>query len=99
MAQHKTECSYSYMNCTRKVWLFCYRVPLSGQVTIDVLCNPRLYICTDESIIKCEVDSDVELFSETLQNDKTLAQVFHSCVKYLYKVQQTTPYTKSVVMI
>nr|XP_034313075.1 uncharacterized protein LOC117684549 [Crassostrea gigas] len=55
---------------------------------IDVLCSPRLYICTDESIIKCEVDSDVELFSEILQNDKTLAQVFYSCVKYLYKVQQ-----------
>nr|XP_034302761.1 uncharacterized protein LOC117681602 [Crassostrea gigas] len=32
---------------------------------IDVLCNPRLYICTDESLMKCEVDYDVELVKES----------------------------------
>uniref|UniRef100_K1QHF4 Uncharacterized protein n=1 Tax=Magallana gigas TaxID=29159 RepID=K1QHF4_MAGGI len=31
---------------------------------IDVLYNPRLSLCTDESILRCEVDCDLELFDK-----------------------------------
>nr|XP_011429923.2 uncharacterized protein LOC105330056 isoform X2 [Crassostrea gigas] len=32
---------------------------------IDVLCNSRLSMCTDESMMRCEVDYDVELVRES----------------------------------
>nr|XP_011418268.2 uncharacterized protein LOC105321609 [Crassostrea gigas] len=54
----------------------------------DVLYNPRLSICIDESIIKSEVDIDAELFSEVCQNDNTFVQDFHSCVKSFNKLKQ-----------
>nr|XP_034314336.1 uncharacterized protein LOC117684805 [Crassostrea gigas] len=52
---------------------------------IDVLYNPRAFVCTDESFMMSEFDYDAELFYEINHN----ATVYlHRCVKYLYTVEQ-----------
>ncbi|XP_034302758.2 uncharacterized protein [Magallana gigas] len=43
---------------------------------IDVLYNPRLSICTDESIMRREVDYDVELFGESSKVGATTGDLF-----------------------
>uniref|UniRef100_K1R677 Uncharacterized protein C3orf59-like protein n=1 Tax=Magallana gigas TaxID=29159 RepID=K1R677_MAGGI len=69
---------------------------------IDVLYNPRAFVCTDESLIMSEVDYDTELFFEINQNAKIFKVVLHNCVKYLYTVEQLvdSPLTQyQVVML
>ncbi|XP_052685880.1 uncharacterized protein LOC128165415 [Crassostrea angulata] len=61
---------------------------------IDVLYNPRAFVCTDESFLKSEVDYDVELFTEIRSNASrstvnlqgySVAQVLNSPLTH-YKV-------------
>uniref|UniRef100_K1QF40 Protein mab-21 n=1 Tax=Magallana gigas TaxID=29159 RepID=K1QF40_MAGGI len=55
---------------------------------IDVLYNPRAFVCTDESIMKSEVQYDAELFMEIYVNATIHTVNLPSCVKYLYAVEQ-----------
>ncbi|XP_052687003.1 uncharacterized protein LOC128166105 [Crassostrea angulata] len=56
---------------------------------IHVLYNPRAFVCTDESFIKSEVDCDVEFCHKINHNSFSIPTVdLHSCVKYLYTVEQ-----------
>nr|XP_011418263.2 uncharacterized protein LOC105321605 [Crassostrea gigas] len=70
---------------------------------IDVLYNPRLFVCADEILIKSEVDFDKELYSEINCRDTTSRIVDpHSFEKYLYSVEQLvdSPLTQyQVVML
>ncbi|XP_011418263.3 uncharacterized protein [Magallana gigas] len=55
---------------------------------IDVLYNPRLFVRADEILIKSEVDYDTELFFEINRTATVHTVNLHSCVKYLYTVEQ-----------
>ncbi|XP_065922209.1 uncharacterized protein [Magallana gigas] len=55
---------------------------------INVLYNPRAFVCTDENNMKSEFDCDVEFFSEIHRNAFIHPENLHSCVKYLYTVEQ-----------
>ncbi|XP_011418331.3 uncharacterized protein [Magallana gigas] len=55
---------------------------------IDVFYNPRASIHIYEGIIKSEVDIDIELFTEVFHNGNTPPGNLHSCVKYLFTIQQ-----------
>uniref|UniRef100_K1P1I3 Uncharacterized protein C3orf59-like protein n=1 Tax=Magallana gigas TaxID=29159 RepID=K1P1I3_MAGGI len=54
---------------------------------IDVLCNPRLSICTDESMIRSEVDYDVELFRESSVTCKLSTDLF-GLIKVIHTMEQ-----------
>nr|XP_034314230.1 uncharacterized protein LOC117684783 [Crassostrea gigas] len=52
---------------------------------IDVLYNPRAIVCTDESIMKSEIDHDLELFyssSKPMLSDK------HKYIKAIYTIER-----------
>ncbi|XP_065943974.1 uncharacterized protein [Magallana gigas] len=55
---------------------------------IDVLCNPRLTVCTDEHTLISEVEFDVELFSEIYSNESPNPSDLQCCMKYLHTVEQ-----------
>nr|XP_019919930.2 uncharacterized protein LOC109617724 [Crassostrea gigas] len=55
---------------------------------IDVLYNPRAFVCTDESIMKSEIQYDAELFFE-INLKATIPTVdLHIYMKCLYAVEQ-----------
>ncbi|XP_052674427.1 uncharacterized protein LOC128156363 isoform X1 [Crassostrea angulata] len=54
---------------------------------IDVLYNPRLYICTDESIMRCEVDYDVELVKESFKQAAHPEDLF-VLTKFIHTIEQ-----------
>ncbi|XP_052673380.1 uncharacterized protein LOC128155620 [Crassostrea angulata] len=53
----------------------------------DVLYNPRLSICTAESVMKCEVDYDVELLKESSDVSIVLGDLF-SLTKTMHMIEQ-----------
>nr|XP_034333416.1 uncharacterized protein LOC117691425 [Crassostrea gigas] len=55
---------------------------------INVLCNPRLTICTDEHTLISEVEVDEDIFSEINENDSISILDLHLCEKYLHTVEQ-----------
>ncbi|XP_052702565.1 uncharacterized protein LOC128179105 [Crassostrea angulata] len=57
---------------------------------IDVLCNPRLTVCTDEHTLISEAEFDVELFREIHSNDahRTSELRAELCMKYLHTIEQ-----------
>ncbi|XP_052696819.1 uncharacterized protein LOC128175325 [Crassostrea angulata] len=55
---------------------------------IDVLCNPRLTVCTDEHTLISEAEFDVELFSEIRSKDSLHTSDLQLCMKYLHTVEQ-----------
>uniref|UniRef100_K1R5N6 Uncharacterized protein C3orf59 n=1 Tax=Magallana gigas TaxID=29159 RepID=K1R5N6_MAGGI len=58
---------------------------------IDVLYNPRVFVCTDENFMKSEVDCDVELGYEIVDRITCYSGLnidLHSCVKYLYGIEK-----------
>ncbi|XP_052689087.1 uncharacterized protein LOC128167415 [Crassostrea angulata] len=55
---------------------------------IDILYNPRDFICTDESLIMSEVDYDREFFLEINVFDNIIIRDLHSFVKCLCTVEQ-----------
>ncbi|XP_052708198.1 uncharacterized protein LOC128183283 [Crassostrea angulata] len=55
---------------------------------INVLCNPRLTICTDEHTLISEVEVDEEFFREICINDSIGELDLHMCKKYLHRVEQ-----------
>nr|XP_034322928.1 uncharacterized protein LOC117688747 [Crassostrea gigas] len=55
---------------------------------IDVLCNPRLTVCTDEHTLISEAEFDVQLFGEICQNDVIHTLDLQRCIKILHTVEQ-----------
>eukprot|EP00105_Crassostrea_gigas_P009475 XP_011424439.1 PREDICTED: uncharacterized protein LOC105326238 [Crassostrea gigas] len=57
---------------------------------INVLCNPRLTICTDEHTLISEVEVDEDIFSEIYKNDSISKCTLNlnKCEKYLHTVEQ-----------
>eukprot|EP00105_Crassostrea_gigas_P032310 XP_011455268.1 PREDICTED: uncharacterized protein LOC105347765 [Crassostrea gigas] len=55
---------------------------------IDVLCNPRLTVCTDEHTLISEAEFDVELFGEIFSNDSLQTSDLQRCMKILHTVEQ-----------
>eukprot|EP00105_Crassostrea_gigas_P035048 XP_019919196.1 PREDICTED: uncharacterized protein LOC105319340 isoform X2 [Crassostrea gigas] len=55
---------------------------------INVLCNPRLTICTDEHTLISEVEVDENIFGEVFENDSISTLDLHTCEKYLHTVEQ-----------
>nr|XP_034322924.1 uncharacterized protein LOC117688743 [Crassostrea gigas] len=55
---------------------------------IDVLCNPKLTVCTDEHTLISEAEFDVELFSEIYISDGLNTSDLQHCMKYLHTVEQ-----------
>nr|XP_034333417.1 uncharacterized protein LOC117691426 [Crassostrea gigas]XP_034333418.1 uncharacterized protein LOC117691426 [Crassostrea gigas] len=55
---------------------------------INVLCNPRLTICTDEHTLISEVEVDENIFGEVYENDAISTLDLHTCEKYLHRIEQ-----------
>nr|XP_034322927.1 uncharacterized protein LOC117688746 [Crassostrea gigas] len=55
---------------------------------IDVLCNPRLTVCTDEHTLISEAEFDVQLFGEIHSNDALHLSDLQRCMKVLHTVEQ-----------
>ncbi|XP_052691023.1 uncharacterized protein LOC128168902 [Crassostrea angulata] len=55
---------------------------------IDVLCNPRLTVCTDEHTLISEAEFDVQLFDEIDRNDALHSSDLQHCIKIVHTVEQ-----------
>nr|XP_034325940.1 uncharacterized protein LOC117689299 [Crassostrea gigas] len=55
---------------------------------IDVLCNPRLTVCTDEHTLISEAEFDVELFKEIHRHDEHRISDLQRYMKELHTVEQ-----------
>ncbi|XP_052710800.1 uncharacterized protein LOC128185176 [Crassostrea angulata] len=62
--------------------------PSIASYIINVLCNPRLTICTDEHTLISEVKVDEEIFREMINNDSICTSNLNECEKYLHTVEQ-----------
>ncbi|XP_065927154.1 uncharacterized protein [Magallana gigas] len=60
---------------------------ISSYIT-NVLCNPRLTICTDEHTLISEVEVDEDIFREVYENDSISTLDIHTCEIYLHRVEQ-----------
>ncbi|XP_052699192.1 uncharacterized protein LOC128176718 [Crassostrea angulata] len=55
---------------------------------IDVLCNPRLTVCTDEHTLISEAEFDVELFLEISSHDAQYTSDLQRCMNILHTIEQ-----------
>nr|XP_034326915.1 uncharacterized protein LOC117689505 [Crassostrea gigas]XP_034326916.1 uncharacterized protein LOC117689505 [Crassostrea gigas] len=55
---------------------------------IDVLCNPRLTVCTDEHTLISEAEFDVQLFGEIRNTDALNTSDLQRCMKILHTIEQ-----------
>eukprot|EP00105_Crassostrea_gigas_P003596 XP_011416501.2 PREDICTED: uncharacterized protein LOC105320313 isoform X1 [Crassostrea gigas] len=69
------------------ITLLLHSPSISSYIT-NVLCNPRLTICTDELILVSEVELDKDIFEEIYENDIIGTLDIHTCEKYLHAVEQ-----------
>eukprot|EP00105_Crassostrea_gigas_P042818 XP_019926966.1 PREDICTED: uncharacterized protein LOC105338230 [Crassostrea gigas] len=60
---------------------------ISSYIT-NVLCNPRLTICTDEHTLISEVEVDKDIFGEIYANDVISKMDLHTCEICLHTVEQ-----------
>nr|XP_022335968.1 uncharacterized protein LOC111132453 [Crassostrea virginica] len=67
---------------------FLLQSPSISSFIMDVLCNPRLSVCTDERTQIYEVVLDRELFNEIVINDALALNNLHGCMEYLHMVEQ-----------
>nr|XP_022300233.1 uncharacterized protein LOC111108547 [Crassostrea virginica] len=68
---------------------FLLQSPSISSYIMDVLCNPRLSVCTDEHTMISEVVLDRELFQEIYMNDSVAAlNNLPTCIEYLSIVEQ-----------
>ncbi|XP_052708603.1 uncharacterized protein LOC128183569 [Crassostrea angulata] len=63
--------------------------PSINSYIINVLCNPRLTICTDEHTLISEVELDMDIFNEMFSNASTGSVDLRICRKYLHAVEQS----------
>nr|XP_011416501.3 uncharacterized protein LOC105320313 isoform X1 [Crassostrea gigas] len=69
------------------ITLLLHSPSISSYIT-NVLCNPRLAICTDELILTSEVEVDEDIFGEIETNDSICTLDIHFCERYLHTVEQ-----------
>ncbi|XP_011415117.2 uncharacterized protein [Magallana gigas] len=62
--------------------------PSIASYIINVLCNPRLTICTGEHTPISEVEFDKDIFIEIFQYDSISRSGLHECEKNLHSVEQ-----------
>ncbi|XP_022297498.2 uncharacterized protein LOC111107652 [Crassostrea virginica] len=68
---------------------FLLQTPSISSYIMDVLCNPRLSVCTDEHTLISEVQLDRELFNEIYIRDAVPQNInVPKCIKYLIVVEQ-----------
>ena len=68
---------------------FLLQSPSISSYIMDILCNPRLSICTDEHSLISEIELDKELFNEIDRNDiVSVIPNLHRYMEYLQVVQQ-----------
>ncbi|XP_034333417.2 uncharacterized protein [Magallana gigas] len=60
---------------------------ISSYIT-NVLCNPRLTICTDEHTLISEVEVDEDIFGEIYEKNAIGNIDLHTCEIYLHRVEQ-----------
>ncbi|XP_065927434.1 uncharacterized protein [Magallana gigas] len=63
--------------------------PSISSYIINVLCNPRLTICTVEHSLISEVERDTDIFNEIFSNDATGPVDLRICRNYLHVVEQS----------
>ncbi|XP_034333360.2 uncharacterized protein [Magallana gigas] len=68
---------------------------------IDVLCNPRLSICTDEHSLISQVEFDKDYFGEMVRNDTIGKPDIQRCKQYLHTVEQliNVPLTEYQIVV
>nr|XP_022300826.1 uncharacterized protein LOC111109030 [Crassostrea virginica] len=62
--------------------------PSISSYIMNILCNPRLSVCSDERTMISEAVLDIELFKEIYLRDIPLNINLPTCIKYLSVVQQ-----------
>nr|XP_022298628.1 uncharacterized protein LOC111107637 [Crassostrea virginica]XP_022298629.1 uncharacterized protein LOC111107637 [Crassostrea virginica] len=68
---------------------FLLQNPSISSYILNVLCNPRLSVCTDERTMISEVMLDIELFEEIYLSDAVPSNInLPTCIKYLSVVEQ-----------
>nr|XP_022298639.1 uncharacterized protein LOC111107648 [Crassostrea virginica] len=67
---------------------FLLQNPSISSYIMNVLCNPRLSVCTDERTMISEVMFDRELFEEITLSDVVPPNNLPTCIKYLSMVEQ-----------
>nr|XP_022339737.1 uncharacterized protein LOC111134717 [Crassostrea virginica] len=67
---------------------FLLQSPSISSYIMDVLCNPRLSVCTDECTLISEAQIDGELFIEINLNDTIPSKNLHRCLEYIHMVEQ-----------
>nr|XP_022298618.1 uncharacterized protein LOC111107630 [Crassostrea virginica] len=68
---------------------FLLQNPSISSYIMDVLCNPRLSVCTDERTLISEVMLDRDLFEEIYISDTVIVKInVPICIKYLSVVEQ-----------
>ncbi|XP_078326449.1 uncharacterized protein LOC144622933 [Crassostrea virginica] len=74
---------------------FLLHIPSIRSYIMNVLCNPRLSVCTDERTLLSEVNLDTELFIE-IYMQSLLQDNLNTCMEYLHTVEQliTSPLTQ-----
>ncbi|XP_078323250.1 uncharacterized protein LOC144622452 [Crassostrea virginica] len=66
---------------------FLLHIPPISSCIMNVLCNPRLSVCTDERTLLSEVRLDKELFNEIYIQSVTQDNLL-GCMEYLHTVEQ-----------
>ncbi|XP_022342099.2 uncharacterized protein LOC111135913 [Crassostrea virginica] len=67
---------------------FLLQSPSISSYIMDVLCNPRLSVCTEEHTVISEAKLDRELFNEIFMIDTLTLNNLYSCTEYLHTVEQ-----------
>nr|XP_022344447.1 uncharacterized protein LOC111137310 [Crassostrea virginica] len=67
---------------------FLLQSPSISSYIMDVLCNPRLSVCTEEHTLISEAKLDRELFNEMRTEDSLPLINLSSCMKYIHTVEQ-----------
>ncbi|XP_078337374.1 uncharacterized protein LOC111135341 [Crassostrea virginica] len=80
---------------------FLLQSPSISSYIMDVLCNPRLSVCTDEHTLIFEAFLDRELFKGIFMTGVLPVQNLHGCMKCLHMVEQLirSPLTQCQILM
>ncbi|XP_078337452.1 uncharacterized protein LOC111138505 [Crassostrea virginica] len=80
---------------------FLLQSPSISSYIMDVLCNPRLSVCTEERTLISEAQIDGELFNEMYKKDTPQLRNIQSCMKHLHMVEQLirSPLTQCQILM
>nr|XP_022338213.1 uncharacterized protein LOC111133820 [Crassostrea virginica] len=81
--------------------VFLLQSPSISSYIMDVLCNPRLSICTDECTLISEARLDGELFKEINGNGALPLNNLHDCMEHLQMIEQLlrSPLTQCQILM